>query len=59
MVELKQRTLDEVKALSVEEATEIMRHAAVRWQWVKGHADHALNDRADRLAVAAARAAAA
>jgi ribonuclease HI len=38
---------------------EITRHAAVRWQWVKGHADNALNDRADRLAVAAARAAAA
>jgi ribonuclease HI len=36
---------------------EISRHAAVRWQWVKGHADHVLNDRADRLAVAAARAA--
>jgi ribonuclease HI len=34
---------------------EIARHAAVRWQWVKGHADHALNARADRLAVAAAR----
>jgi ribonuclease HI len=39
--------------------SEITRHAAVRWQWVKGHADHALNDRADLLAVAAARAAAA
>jgi ribonuclease HI len=38
---------------------EIGRHDVVRWQWVKGHADHALNDRADRLAVAAARAAAA
>jgi ribonuclease HI len=43
---------------------EIARHAAVRWHWVKGHetgAQHAhkmLNDRADRLAVAAARAAA-
>jgi ribonuclease HI len=36
---------------------EIARHAAVRWQWVKGHADSALNDRADRLAVAAAAAA--
>ena len=39
-------------------------HAAVRWHWVRGHetgAAHAhkvLNDRADRLAVAAARAAA-
>jgi ribonuclease HI len=44
---------------------EIARHAAVRWHWVKGHevgeqhAHKALNDRADRLAVAAARAAAA
>ena len=44
---------------------EIARHAHVRWHWVKGHetgAEHAhkaLNDRADRLAVAAARTAAA
>ena len=44
---------------------EIARHAAVRWHWVKGHevgdryAHKALNDRADRLAVAAARQAAA
>jgi ribonuclease HI len=44
---------------------EIARHAEVRWHWVKGHetgAQHAhkvLNDRADRLAVAAAQAAAA
>jgi len=44
---------------------EIARHAEVRWHWVKGHetgeqhAHKALNDRADRLAVAAARAAAA
>ena len=43
---------------------EIARHAAVRWHWVRGHetgarhAHKALNDRADRLAVAAARAAA-
>jgi len=29
VVELKQRTLDEVKALSVEETTEIMRHAGI------------------------------
>ena len=42
---------------------EIGRHATVRWHWVKGHetgAEHAhkaLNDRADRLAVAAAQAA--
>ncbi len=35
---------------------EIARHHTVRWHWVRGHADHALNDRADRLAVAAARA---
>ena len=37
---------------------EIARHAEVRWHWVKGHADTELNDRADRLAVAAARVAA-
>ena len=43
---------------------EINRHAHVRWHWVKGHetgAEHAhkvLNDRADKLAVAAARTAA-
>jgi ribonuclease HI len=47
---------DLVKALDVE----IARHASVRWHWVRGHetgAEHAhkaLNDRADRLAVAAA-----
>jgi ribonuclease HI len=40
---------------------EIARHAAVRWHWVRGHetgdahAHKALNDRADQLAVAAAR----
>lgn len=43
---------------------EIGRHASVRWHWVRGHetgAEHAhkaLNDRADRLAVAASHAAA-
>jgi ribonuclease HI len=42
---------------------EIGRHDAVRWHWVRGHetgaahAHKALNDRADRLAVAAAAAA--
>jgi ribonuclease HI len=52
---------DLVRALEAE----IARHNAVRWHWVRGHetgAEHAhkaLNDRADRLAVAAARAAAA
>ncbi len=51
---------DLVKALDAE----IGRHASVRWHWVKGHetgAEHThkvLNDRADRLAVAAARTAA-
>ena len=45
--------------------SEIARHASVRWHWVKGHetgdahAHKALNDRADRLAVAAAQAMAA
>jgi ribonuclease HI len=44
---------------------EIARHADVRWHWVRGHetggehAHKALNDRADRLAVSAAQAAAA
>jgi ribonuclease HI len=52
---------DLVRALEAE----IARHAAVRWHWVRGHetgeehAHKALNDRADQLAVAAARAAAA
>jgi ribonuclease HI len=51
---------DLVRALDAE----IARHAEVRWHWVRGHetgAEHAhkaLNDRADRLAVAASRAAA-
>jgi ribonuclease HI len=51
---------DLVRALD----TEIARHAEVRWHWVRGHetgaahAHKALNDRADRLAVAAASAAA-
>jgi ribonuclease HI len=44
---------DLVRALDAE----IARHATVRWHWVKGHADSELNDRADRLAVAAAAAA--
>jgi ribonuclease HI len=49
---------DLVRALEAE----IARHAEVRWHWVRGHetgAEHAhkaLNDRADRLAVAAAAA---
>jgi ribonuclease HI len=47
---------DLVEALDAE----IGRHAEVRWHWVRGHetgtahAHKALNDRADRLAVAAA-----
>jgi ribonuclease HI len=51
---------DLVRALDAE----LARHAAVRWHWVRGHetgaahAHKALNDRADRLAVAAALAAA-
>jgi ribonuclease HI len=52
---------DLVRALEAE----LGRHAQVRWQWVRGHetggahAHKALNDRADRLAVAASHAAAA
>jgi ribonuclease HI len=44
---------------------EVARHTHVRWHWVRGHetgdahAYKALNDRADRLAVAAAQSAAA
>src|SRR5947209_12551532 len=34
-------------------------HEQVRWHWVKGHIGHALNERADVLAVAATRTAAA
>jgi ribonuclease HI len=51
---------DLVEALDAE----IARHEEVRWHWVRGHetgeehAHKALNDRADRLAVAASRAAA-
>lgn len=51
---------DLVQALEAE----IARHAEVRWHWVRGHetgaahAHKALNDRADRLAVAASQAAA-
>src|SRR3954447_19846658 len=45
---------DLVRALDAEMA----RHAGVRWQWVRGHADDELNERADQLAVAAAKAAA-
>ena len=56
---------DPVKNRDLVEAldAEMGRHAAVRWHWVRGHetgAEHAhkaLNDRADRLAVAASQAA--
>ena len=43
---------DLVRALDAE----IARHAAVRWHWVRGHANTELNERADVLAVAAAAA---
>jgi ribonuclease HI len=49
---------DLVRALDAE----IARHSGVRWHWVRGHetgaqhAHKALNDRADRLAVAASHA---
>jgi ribonuclease HI len=43
---------DLVKALDAE----IGRHAKVRWEWVRGHAASELNNRADELAVAAAKA---
>ncbi len=43
---------DLVRALDAE----LARHEAVRWHWVRGHADTELNERADRLAVAAAAA---
>jgi ribonuclease HI len=33
-------------------------HEQIRWHWIKGHVGHALNERADRLAVAATRLAA-
>ena len=33
-------------------------HEQVRWHWVKGHIGHALNERADMLAVAATQSAA-
>jgi ribonuclease HI len=36
---------------------ECTRHAGVRWHWVRGHAGTDYNERADRLAVAAAAAA--
>ena len=51
---------DLVRALEAE----LARHESVRWHWVRGHetgdahAHKALNDRADRLAVAASHAAA-
>lgn len=34
---------------------EVYKKHQVRFHWLKGHADHPLNERADRLAVAAAQ----
>ena len=47
------------KDLWVELETASSAHELVRWHWVKGHVGHALNERADLLAVAAIRTAAA
>lgn len=33
----------------------VARHAVVRWEWVRGHAGHPLNERADKIASEQAR----
>jgi ribonuclease HI len=41
------------KALWLELEAAVAGHEQVRWHWIKGHVGHALNERADVLAVAA------
>jgi ribonuclease HI len=43
------------KAIWVQLEAAVSDHDQVRWHWVKGHIGHALNERADMLAVAATR----
>src|SRR5450755_1696704 len=43
------------KEIWVQLAAAASDHEQVRWHWVKGHIGHALNERADVLAVAARR----
>jgi ribonuclease HI len=43
------------KEIWVQLAAAASDHEQVRWHWVKGHIGHALNERADVLAVAATR----
>ena len=45
----------ENKEIWVQLAAAVSDHEQVRWHWVKGHFGHALNERADVLAVAATR----
>ncbi len=53
------RTADKKPVKNADLWQELLQAASthqVRWQWVKGHAGHADNERADRLASAAANA---
>jgi ribonuclease HI len=47
------------KEIWIQLETAVSNHEHVRWHWVRGHIGHALNERADLLAVAATRQAAA